>query len=90
MTQFIHDPDANLDYGITWAAWLAAVDDTIETSTWIVPEGMTKTDESNTTTTATVWLSGGTVGETYSVVNRISTVQERTDDRTIRITVTER
>lgn len=80
------DPDATLDYQRDWSAWLAAADDdTIVTSTWIVPDGLTKTDEANTATTATVWLSGGTAGLSYDVVNRIVTAQGRTDDRTLTI-----
>ena len=35
------DPDAVLDYGFDWSAWLEA-GDTIVTSEWIVPEGITK------------------------------------------------
>jgi hypothetical protein len=30
----------------------------------------------------TLWLSGGTVGATYSAVNEITATQGRTDDRT--------
>jgi hypothetical protein len=78
------DPDATLDYKRNWGPWLAdADDDTIVTSTWIVPDGLTKDSESNDTTTATVWLSGGTAGLSYDVVNRITTAQGRTDDRTL-------
>lgn len=89
MDQALKDPDATVDYERDWSLWMAA-GDTIVTSTWIVPTGLTKTDESNTTTTATVWLSGGAVGETYRVTNRIVTAQNRIDDRSLQIVVCER
>lgn len=82
------DPDAVLDYTIDWSTWLG--DDTIATSGWTVPTGLTEDSDSNTTTTATVWLSGGTVGTVYTVTNEITTAGGRTDDRSIQIFVTER
>jgi hypothetical protein len=45
--------------------------------------------DSATTTTTTVWLSGGTAGYNYKVENRITTVGGRTDDRTLLIRVRE-
>lgn len=90
MTLKIKDPDATIDFPHDWSLWLASTGDTIVTSTWIVPTGLTKTDESNTTTTATVWLSGGTAGQSYEITNRIVTAQGRTDDRSIQIVVLNR
>ena len=87
---FIKDPDAVLDYTLDWTKWLDEVGDTIETSTWIVPAGLTKVTETNTAKLATVWLSGGTVGENYTVTNRITTAAGRADDRSITIRVRER
>lgn len=89
MTSYVKDPDAVLDYQLDWSAWLPD-GDTIVTSTWIVQDGIVKDSDSHTDTAATVWLSGGTLGTTYAVTNRISTVEGRTDDRTIRITVRDR
>jgi len=87
---FTKDPQAVLDYAIDWTKWLDEVGDSIETSTWIVPTGLTKVTETNTSKLATVWLSGGTVGENYTVTNRITTVGGRADDRSITIRVRER
>lgn len=84
---FAKDPNAVLDYQINWAAWLGT--DTISTSAWTVPSGITQTSASNTTTTATIWLSGGTAGAQYDLVNRIVTAGGRTDDRTITISMAE-
>lgn len=84
----LKDPAAVLDYGIDWSAWLNG--DTISTSTWTVPSGITQASESETTTTATIWLSGGTAGTDYLVTNKIVTHGGRTDERTIKISVTNR
>ncbi len=68
------DPDSILDYTINWLTWLNG--DTIKTSTWTIPAGLTIDPvggETNTTTTTTVWLSGGTAGTTYTILNRIIT-----------------
>ncbi len=84
---FVKDPNAVLDYKVDWATWLST--DTIATVAWTVPTGITQTSTSNTTTTATIWLSGGTAGTTYEIVCRITTAGGRTDDRTIGIRVEE-
>lgn len=86
--QFTKDPDATLDYSIDWSKWLAG--DTILTSEWSVPTGLTQVNVSNTTTKATVWLSGGSAGQSYTVTNRIITAGGRTDERSIIIRVENR
>jgi len=87
VSTFTKDPDAKLDYQVNWATWLAG--DTISISSWVVPTGITQTTTSNTTTTATIWLEGGTIGRSYDVVNRITTAAGRINDRTIRIYIAE-
>ena len=88
VAKFIKDPDAVLDYKMRWAPWLKG--DTISGSLWTVPDGITKDSDEFDDSTATVWLSGGTVGESYDVVNRITTAGGRTDDRTISVKIRER
>ena len=85
---FTKDPDATLDYQIDWSSWLGS--DTISTSTWTVPSGITKDSDTASTTTTTIWVSGGTAGTSYELVNRIVTAAGRTDDRTIQINVREK
>ena len=87
---FTKDPDAALDYGIDWEDWLNG--DTIATSTWTVPAGLTEDSDSATATVATVWVSGGTAGTEYVLTNRIVTTNSpaRTEERSITILVTER
>lgn len=83
------DPEAVLDYTVDWSTWLGA--DTISgTPTWSVATGLTKDSQSNTTTAATAWLSGGTAGENYRVECKIVTAAGRTDERSFTVRVRER
>jgi hypothetical protein len=87
--RFVKDPNAVLDFVIDWSAWLGV--DTIHTDapdcTWTVPVGITSDLQTNTTTKATIWLSGGTLGAEYDLVNRIVTAGGRTEDCTITIVI---
>lgn len=85
----VKDPSAVLDYAIDWATWLGATD-TISASSWTVPSGITRDSDSSTGTKATIWLSGGTAGKRYEIVNSITTADGRQDHRTIVIVVSER
>lgn len=91
--EFFKAPGATEDFAVDWARandpWLET-GETITTSTWDVPTGLTQGATSHTTTAATVWLSGGTLDRTYSVSNTITTSQGRTDVRTITVTIKNR
>ena len=84
------DPDAVLDYKVDWSTWLAEISDTIATSSWDVPTGLTEDSDENNETEAVVWLSGGTAGQTYTVTNHIVTAGGREDDRSFQIVVKDR
>ncbi len=79
------DPDEVLDYKIDWTARLDG--DTILTSTWVVPAGITKNSDSHTTTASLVWLSGGTLGAVLELINRIITTAGRTMDQTVKLKI---
>ena len=91
MSAFTKDPDAVLDYKVDWSEWLPS-GDTITASTWISsdPTVLVIDADTFTTTTATVWLSGGEVRRKYTVTNRITTDGGRTDDRSITIRIAEK
>jgi hypothetical protein len=74
------DPDATLDYVVDWTAFLAPTGDTIASVVWVVPSGLTENSQLFTATTATIWLESGTLGKTYVVICRITTVGGRTED----------
>ena len=76
------DTDEVLDYHINWTARLTAESDSISTSEWELDEGITKDSDAETSYTTTIWISGGTTGETYSITNRITTAVGRTYDYT--------
>lgn len=79
---FIKDPAAVKDYLIDWGTnWLDG--DTLASVTWSVPTGITQDAATHTTTTATIWLSGGTAGVTYPIVCHITTAGGRADEKTI-------
>jgi hypothetical protein len=80
------DPDEILDYQVLWSRRLDG--DTIATSVFFVDTGTVVVDSySNTTTVATVWLSGGTLNESCIVTNRITTAGGRTMDQSTRIRI---
>ena len=71
---------------------------TISTSTWFVPAGITKDSDNegavtiqevayDINTITTIWLSSGSIGESYDLVNRITTSDNRTLDKTITIDI---
>lgn len=67
------DPADIRNYAIDWSPWLTSQgSDTISTSTWS-GGGLTIAASSNTATTATAKVSGGTAGRSYTVSNTIVT-----------------
>lgn len=85
---YIKDPDNTEPFAIDWTLRLAG--NTIATSAWSVPAGLTNAGENNTSTIATLVLSGGTAGETYAVVNSIVDDSGfKLLDQTIYITISE-
>ncbi|SON55546.1 hypothetical protein HDIA_2005 [Hartmannibacter diazotrophicus] len=79
------DPDETLDYRIDWSDRLAG--DTIATSVWVVPPGLTEGPNLNDETTTTIWLAGGVEGATHSLTNRITTAGGRTMDQSVLLAI---
>lgn len=67
------------DYCWDWELWLDG--DIIQSADFIIPTGLTKVTDTKTDTTATVWLSGGTINIAYQVSCTIVTVGGRTKNR---------
>lgn len=84
------DPNAILDYTFDWGPYLAPLTDTISSVTWIASAGLTTSGPTHTTTTATVFVSGGDLDTTETLTCRIVTAGGRTDDRTIALKIVER
>jgi len=92
MTTLLIDPDETLDYTMNWVTWLAETGspaDTISTSSWGVsdstgsPSQPTLSGATNTTSTATVFISGCQLSELYQLTNTITTGQGRTAERSL-------
>lgn len=74
------------DFQIDWTVWLEGR--TITSSSWSVsPSGITTVADSNTTTVATIRLSGGTWGETYIATNHIIASDSEEEERSITIKI---
>jgi hypothetical protein len=86
MKKIKKDASAVLDYTWNWADWLG--DDTIASAT-VTGVGCTVDSYTNTTTTVTAWISGGTT-VSPSATCHITTAGGRQDDRTIVFDITER
>lgn len=80
MTIFKKTPNEIYDYGFNFAPKLD-VGDTLSTSTWTIPAGLTVGATGNNTTSTSVFLSGGTVGNDYACVNRVTTAGGRAIER---------
>jgi len=90
-TTFKKDPDAVLDYEFDWSAWLTDISDSISgTPVWMLSPGLTKVSQSNTSSVAAAFISGGVLGETETVTCRITTAGGRTDDRTVNLKIVSR
>ena len=79
------DPDELLDYVIDWTDALGG--DTIAASAWTVPVGITGTMQSNTETSATIWISGGELDQNYTLLNQITTAGGRVREQTCTLRV---
>jgi hypothetical protein len=77
---FTKDPDSTVDFPFNWKPELNG--DTIFSSEFLLPDGMTLVSQSNDATTATPFVSGGSLGLIYRLTNRIVTVGGRTYDKT--------
>lgn len=82
------DPDEVKDYEFDWTDILKG--DTISGTTWTIsPSGLTKDSDTNNSSTTTIWVSGGTAGVTYSLMNEITTAGGRKYNRTRKLKMKE-
>jgi hypothetical protein len=92
------DPAEVLDYSIDWTQWMASADTIANSgaSTWALhadaPSGLTLSGAavSGSLLIATVFVSGGRIGENYTLTNTITTLQGRTKVASILIQIEDR
>lgn len=80
LKRIIKDPSETIDYTADYGLWLeqTATGDSIVSVQWRVPPGLTQTNQDFTPTTGIIWVSGGTVGETYQISCLATTANGRT------------
>ena len=88
-TTLLKDPDAKLNYTLNWSKWLDT-GDTISSATWLADTAITIHSSSNTTTAATVILSGGKLAKKYRITCRVTTSNGLIDDRSFWLQIRER
>jgi hypothetical protein len=79
------EEDATTTYAIDWAEWLDGR--TIASSSWGVPVGLVNEADSNTTTTTTIQLSGGTWGQSFTVTNTVTLNTADVEERSFVINI---
>ena len=90
MNEFDKDPSAVLDYQFDWSSWLTT-DETISAAVITItpvpaglpPVGLTAGTPTINSGIVTVWLSGGLNGSRYIVACKITTNQNRVDERSV-------
>ncbi|MBK7822928.1 MAG: hypothetical protein IPJ61_18260 [Tessaracoccus sp.] len=92
LATYVHDPNANIDYGFDWSDWL--VDgDLISASSWSIdPTGPTLSNDTidDTQKLTRCFVAGGDAGTRYVLSNHIFTDAGREDDRSITLKCRER
>ncbi len=82
------DPDAKLNYGWNWSAWLGT--ETIASSVWTVTAGPVLSGATFNATSTSVLMAGGVVGEVHTLSNRITTAPSGLiDELSITVTIVE-
>ena len=88
------DPDEIDDYKLDWTSRLAPESDTVATSDWTIVTDMTGDAnelvivvKTNTDSSTTVWLADGTIGNTYILLNHITTTGGRTLEQSVAIKI---
>lgn len=88
---YIKDPASVEKYIIQWGRGsinndpLDVSSETIATSAWAVPAGLTEVSSSKGARSASIVLSGGTAGDMYTVSNTVTTGSGKTFKRSIYI-----
>lgn len=86
----VKDPNAVLDYPISFASWLADMGATYASHTVAVTGGLVCDSSSQAAGVITPILSGGTPGGIASFTIHIVTADGRTDDRTFYLKIQDR
>ena len=90
----VKDDQAKLDYTFDWSQWLTPIADTIASAVATIHGDGNATigNPANqlTTTSVTIWVAGGTIGQQYQLACKITTAAGRIDERSVYINVKDR
>jgi hypothetical protein len=86
MKRWTKGPDETLRYRFDWSLVLAE-GETIATSAWTIPAGLTDTSPASDDTTADITLAGGLENRSYVLANRITTSAGAVMERHARLDV---
>lgn len=78
LKRFTKHPDETLDYDITFAEWLAARADTVQSFSASVDTGLTLDASEQSGGVIKLWVSGGLAGRTYKAWALLTTAGGRT------------
>jgi hypothetical protein len=85
--------DDSANWSLKEDLWLdSSAGETVSTVVWDVPTGLTVDLETKDSWTATIWLSGGVAGESYSIGCEMTSDNSpaRVDERTIKVKIKEK
>lgn len=76
------DPDALREFPLNYSEWLASLGEgkTIVGSAWTVPTGITEEESDFTDLATSIWLSGGTHGVDYELLNHVTLSDDQEDE----------
>jgi hypothetical protein len=90
LTTYPKDPNATLDYSFDWSDWLDSGESLTSSVFTRSATALKETNTDLTTSVATIWLTNGAAGTTYTLANKIGTSAGRIDERTVNIKVLQR
>lgn len=92
MVKLLQDPDEQLVYEMDWTSWLPS-GQTIASSTWPTVSGLTFDNSAilDDSLKTAIRISGGEIGKTYQIANRIVTdgSPTQTGDNSFLLSITE-
>ena len=84
------DPDATTLVELDWNPWLEALEDTLQSSTWVLPDEMELVTSTINAGVTRALVKGGTPLQHHVFTNRITTASGLKEDRSVRVLIKER
>jgi hypothetical protein len=85
----VKDPQDTVWYTVDWTEWLAT-GETVSSTAWTVPAGITQDAVTATSKTSLIKLSGGSPGVTYKIACKATTSSSQVVERSFLVPVKHR